>query len=100
MRKSWLDYFRTGSREREAFEDVDAIISQETKKDALYVNFGSADTPLEVYHSLKKMPTAFILTEAESAIIIYATSKDRASWTDKKIVLRSNTTGRYGICVL
>ena len=100
MRKIWKDKFTTGDGLRESFDDVDAIVAQETKKDALYVNFGSVGVPISVQHKLNKIPVAFILTESESAAIIYSTATDHSGWTDKKIVLRSNTAGRFKVVLL
>jgi hypothetical protein len=93
MRQSWKDYFKPGSHEREAFDDMSAIISQETKKETLQVNVGSSNVPFGLTHTLNKVPTSFVLTQSEDACIIYATESDRLLWTNSRLTLRSTTTG-------
>ena len=100
MRKIWKDLFTPGSKERESFDDVDKLIVDATSVGALQVNFGAADTPISIAHTLKRVPKFFVLTESSSAIILYATAEDKAQWSDKQIVLRSNTISQgVGICV-
>jgi hypothetical protein len=99
VRKSWKDYFKPGSKERESFDDLDAVVLDLTSVGVLQVNVVTANSPFTVQHTLKRVPVSFILTESTSAIILYATTADRANWTDKQIVLRSNTTGEIKLCV-
>lgn len=96
--KRWKDYFSIGTKERASFDDVESLID-EMKSATLSANFGSINTALEIEHSLKRTPTLFILTESPSACIIYATAGDRSRWSDRRIVLRSNTIGEVKICV-
>jgi hypothetical protein len=100
MLKRWRDYWSPGDKLRESFEDVDRLIAQETSKVVVSAKFGSIGTPLEIDHTLKKVPTTFVLTESASAVILYATSADRTAWSEKRITLRSNTVGEVRICVL
>jgi hypothetical protein len=91
VRKIWKTFFRPGSHERESFDDLDSLIVDATSIGEVQVNFGAVNTPVIVQHTLKRVPKIFVLTESASAIIIYATETDRNNWTDKQIVLRSNT---------
>ncbi len=91
MRKIWKTFFRPGSHERESFDDVDKLIDDATSIGEVQVNFGAINTPVTVQHTLKRVPKIFVLVESTSAIILYATEDDRDSWTDKQIILRSNT---------
>jgi hypothetical protein len=99
MRKRWKDLFKPGSPERESFDDLDAIVLDSTSVGVLQVNVVTANSPFTVQHILKRVPKFFTLTESSSAIILYATGADRANWTDKQIVLRSNATGEVKLCV-
>lgn len=99
MRKRWKDLFKPGTPERESFDDLDTVVLDLTSVGAVQVNVVTANSPITVQHTLKRVPIFFILTESDSAIILYATAADRANWTDKQIVLRSNTTGRCTVCV-
>jgi len=99
MRRIWRDLLKVGSPERESFEDVDKLIVESTSVGALQVNVVTVNSPITVQHTLKRVPSFFILTESASAIILYATAEDKANWTDKQIVLRSNTLGRCKVCV-
>jgi len=99
MRKLWKDLFKPGSPERESFDDIDKLVVESTSVGVLQVNVEAVNSPFTVQHTLKRVPKFFILTESSTAIILYATEADRANWTDKQIVLRSNTTGRIGLCV-
>jgi hypothetical protein len=100
MRKIWKDLFKPGSPERESFDDLDKLLVDTTAVGALQVNFGAADSPVSVSHTLKRVPKFFVLTESVSAIILYATADDRTNWTDKQIVLRSNTISQgVRVCV-
>lgn len=100
MLKRWLEYWAPGDKSREAFEDVDRLIAHEVAKIIVSAKFGSADVALDIAHTLKKVPTAFILTESSTACIIYATAGDKTRWSKSMITLRSNTEGEVKICVL
>ncbi len=99
MRRLWKDLFKPGVPERESFDDLDAIVLDLTSVGVLQVNVVTANAPFSVSHTLKRVPRFFILTESSSAIILYATAADRAQWTDRQIVLRSNTIGEVRICI-
>ena len=99
MRRRWRDVFKPGTPERESFDDLDAVVLDSTSVGVLQVNVVTANSPIVLQHTLKRVPRYIVLTESDSAIIIYSNADDKSRWTDKEIVVRSNTTGRCMICV-